>query len=84
MWYFSNPWTISESRRRTSEAESTGVDIGPLGSPAWSGDDQEDERDAATMKAAAKEVVAPRSFMGVITIMGERKRDADNIHGNFD
>jgi len=36
------------------------------------------------MKAATKEVVAPGGFMGVITIMGERKRNTDNIHGNFD
>jgi hypothetical protein len=75
---------MRESRRCTSEAESTGGDTGPLEFPAWSRDDQEALTNSATMTVPAKIRVDLRGIMGDIRVVGERRKYANNIHGNFE
>jgi hypothetical protein len=36
------------------------------------------------MTAAIEKGVELRGFMGVVRVMGERRKYANNIHGNFD
>jgi hypothetical protein len=82
---------MRESRRCASEAESAGGDTGftvcaiddPLVFPVWSGDDEGAERNAATMTAATERAVELLGFIGVVRIMGESEKSANNIHGNF-
>ncbi len=72
MWYFSNPGTMRESRRRTSETESMGGVIGltacaidgPLEFPAWSNDDHSKGMNTAIIAVATLGAVKVRAFIG--------------------
>lgn len=83
---------MRESRRCTSEAESTGGDIGfavcaidgPLVFSAWSGDDQGAERNTAAITVATERAVELRRFMGVVRVMRGRRNSTTNIHGKLD
>jgi hypothetical protein len=67
---------MRESRRCTSEVESTGGDIAvpvcaidvPLLFPAWGNDDTGTERNTATMREAAKKNAGQRGFMGILRL----------------